>query len=100
MNIGMLGRIGSELAVLSVISIIIIFLFPGMHGPYSVVHGPMTAFRAARAATCLRIAMLQAALNILKKGQICLLVPAFWAAFSREKFRPANRRECANILRC
>jgi hypothetical protein len=100
MNVIMLGRIGSELAVLSVISIIVIFLFSGMHGPYSVVHGPMTAFRAARAATRLRIAMLQASINIVNNGQICLLVPAFWAAFSRERFCPANRPECASILRC
>jgi len=46
------GRIGSELAVMAVFCVLMIFLFPAMQGPYSVVNGPVTAlpdrYRAGR----------------------------------------------------
>ena len=44
------GRIGCELAVLTVLCVLIVFFFPVMQGPFSVVHGPATALQGARAA--------------------------------------------------
>ncbi len=57
------GRIGFELALLTVLCVLTIFLFPAMQGPYPVVNGPATAFLAARSALRVQIAIVQAALN-------------------------------------
>jgi len=58
-------RIGCELAVLTILCVLMIFFFPLMQGPYSVVHGPATALQAARAAARLQIIIVQGALNSL-----------------------------------
>jgi len=39
-----------ELTFVTVICVLMMFFFPAMAGPYSAVHGPATALRAARAA--------------------------------------------------
>ena len=96
----MLGRIGSELAVLAVLCTLTIFFFPAMHGPYSAIHGPVTALQAARAAARLRIAIVQAALKILGNRLICSLVLLAWTARSHKEFRSVNPAECSAILRC
>jgi len=57
------GRTGCELTLLAVLSVLVVFLFPGVQGPYSVVHGPATALQAVRSAYRLRIAILRPALN-------------------------------------
>ncbi len=49
------GRIGCALAVLAVVCVLAIFFFPGMEGPYSAVHGPVTALLSIRAAARLRV---------------------------------------------
>jgi hypothetical protein len=49
------GRIGCALAVLAVFCVLAIFFFPGMEGPYSAVHGPVTALLSIRAAARLRM---------------------------------------------
>jgi hypothetical protein len=72
------GRIGSELAVMAVFCILMIFLFPAMQGPYSVVNGPVTALLAARAAVRLRIAIAQAALNSVGNYLVSSLVVLSW----------------------
>src|ERR1035438_7960402 len=59
------GHIGCELAVLTVLCVLMIFFFPVMQGPYSVVHGPVTALQAARAAAHLRTAIAQGAFSSL-----------------------------------
>src|SRR4030095_17090798 len=43
------GRIGCELAVVTVLCVLMIFFFPLLQGPYSVVNGPATALQAPRA---------------------------------------------------
>ena len=57
------GRIGFELALVAVLCVLTIFLFPAMQGPYPVVNGPATALQAARAALRVQIAIVQAAFN-------------------------------------
>jgi len=94
------GRSASELAVLAVFCILTIFLFPVMQGPYSAVHGPVTALQAARAAARLRMAIVQSAL----KSSRNLLLPmlAFYCLGGRSAvdFRPIGFAECDGILRC
>lgn len=52
-----LSRIVGALAVIAALCVLTIFFFPAMQGPYSVVHGPVTALLAARAAAGLRTAI-------------------------------------------
>lgn len=44
------GQLDNELMFVTVICVLIMFLCPAMAGPYSAVHGPATALRAARSA--------------------------------------------------
>jgi hypothetical protein len=60
------GRIEYALAVLSTLCVLAIFFFPAMQGPYSVVHGPVTALLAARTAAGLRARITRSALSIVR----------------------------------
>lgn len=94
------GRIGCELAVVAVFCVLTIFLFPSVQGPYSVVHGPVTALLAARAAIRWRITLAQSALGCL---YCSLILPVF--ALSRILLEqavpaPSTLPESVAILRC
>jgi hypothetical protein len=56
-----LNRIGTLLALLAVICVLTVFFVHAIQGPYSVVHGPVTALLSARAAVGLRMAIMHAA---------------------------------------
>ena len=94
------GRIGCELAVLTILCVLMIFFFPLMQGPYSVVHGPATALQAARAAARLRIVIVQGALNSLGSFLISPLVILSWMLLSHAEFRSVSVPEYNTILRC
>jgi hypothetical protein len=94
------GRIGCELAVLTVLCVLMIFFFPLMQGPYSVVHGPATALQAARAAARLRIVIMQGALNPPGNFLISPLVILSWMLLSEAEFRSLSLPEYNTILRC
>jgi hypothetical protein len=91
------GRIGSELAVMAVLCVLMIFLFPAMQGPYSVVNGPVTALLAARAAVRLRIAIVQGALNSVGNY---LVSPLSGMSLSPAEFQSISLPEYNTILRC
>lgn len=93
------GRIGCELAVVAVLCVLTIFLFPSMQGPYSVVHGPATALLAARAAARLRISVVRSALNSLGKCLISPLAILPWCHL-KPQFISLSLPELASILRC
>ena len=94
------GRIGCELAVLTILCVLMIFFFPLMQGPYSVVHGPATALQAARAAARLRIVIVQGALNSLGSFLIFRLVILSWVLLSQAEFHSLSLPEYNTILRC
>jgi len=94
------GRIGCELAVVAVLCVLTIFLFPAMQGPYSVVHGPATALQAARAAARLRIAIVQGAFRSLGDGLISPLVVLGWMPLCEADFHSGALAGCNTILRC
>lgn len=94
------GRIGCELAVLTILCVLMIFFFPLMQGPYSVVNGPATVFQAARAAARLRIVIVQGALNALGSFLISPLVILSWMLLSQAEFRSVSLSEYNTILRC
>lgn len=93
-------RIGCELALLAVLCVLTVFLFPSMHGPYSVVHGPATALLAARAASRLQSAIVHAALRSLANCRLSLLTILFSMPLSAEDFRFGSLPECSPVLRC
>ena len=94
------GRIGCELTVMTILCVLMIFFFPLMQGPYSVVHGPATALQAARAAARLRIVIVQGTLNCLEKFLVSLLVILSWMLLSETEFHPVTLPESNTILRC
>jgi len=94
------GRIGCELAVLTILCVLMIFFFPLMQGPYSAVHGAATALEAARAAARLRIVIVQGALNSLGNFLISPLVILSWMLLSQVEFRSVSLPEYNTILRC
>ena len=94
------SRIGCELAVLTVLCVLMIFFFPAMQGPYSVVHGPVTALQAARAAAHLRTAIVQGAFNSLGNCPISPLVVLSWMALPSAEFQLISLPELNSILRC
>ena len=58
-----LYRIGSVLALLAVICVLAVFFCHSIQGPYSAVHGPVTALLSVRAATGVRMAIVLATSN-------------------------------------
>jgi len=65
------SRIACPLSVVATVCVLVIFFFPAMQGPYSVVHGPVTALLAARAAAGLRVAMTGLRLAANRLGNVC-----------------------------
>lgn len=51
------GQLDNELTFITVVCILIMFFCPAIAGPYSAVHGPATALRAARGAAQLAAAI-------------------------------------------
>ena len=97
-----LNRIESALAVIAVVCVLSIFFFPAMRGPYSVVHGPVTALLAARAAAGLRMAI--AGVRVVRDRMSCArmqLARPVWAALPFAEFR-VNRLSTTGgaVLRC
>src|SRR5437588_3708801 len=60
------GRIEGAFSVLALLCVLSIFLFPTMHGPYSVVHGPVSALLSMRAAPRLRLGIVGAGLSAIR----------------------------------
>ena len=92
------GRIGCDLAILAVLCVLSIFLFPAGHGPYPVIHGPVTALQAVRVAARLRLAILAAALAL--SYALAPVVTVFLIQLWRCKSLPAPLLELNTILRC
>ena len=86
--------------MLAVLSVLTIFFFPGVQGPYSVMHGPATAFQAARAAARLKTAIVQGALKALGNLPIPLVIALSWMSLSNAEFQSTSLPEYNTILRC
>lgn len=95
-----LGRIGWESGILTVLCILTVFFFPAARGPYSTVHGPVTALQAAREAARTEVALGQTASRLLRGF---LLFPALaffcWADWENE-FHSLRKSGSSAILRC
>jgi hypothetical protein len=94
------GRIGCELAVVALICVLTIFLFPAMQGPYSVVNGPVTSLQAIRAAARTRLLIIQAAFRSLWNYLVSPLSILFRISFSQAGLHSLASPEFDMILRC
>ena len=97
-----LSRIEGALALIAVFCVLSIFFFPAIRGPYSVVHGPVTALLAARAAAGLRMSI--AGVRVVRDrlaGAHVARAQSLWMAIPSAEF-PSNSQsaECSSILRC
>lgn len=97
-----LGRIAYALALVAVLSVLAIFFFPSMQGPYSVVHGPVTALLSLRAATMARNAIVRAGQSIRQNCARISTVVLPWSTrtFSAMEFPASLSLVNASILRC
>ncbi len=66
-------RLGYEVAILAAICTICIFLFPASTGPYSAVHGPVTALLTLRVRLKLWLGMALAVLHLLVVSALAAL---------------------------
>jgi hypothetical protein len=56
------GQLAYDIAVVAMVCVLSIFFLPLAHGPYSAVHGPVTALRSLRTKLCLQLSMCLASL--------------------------------------
>jgi hypothetical protein len=92
--------LANRLAILAIACILGLFLFPVAHGPYSAVHGPVTALSALRAGICLRWAIGAAALGRLGYGLVSLLFLFLFVDSSDLNTPSCSPPGYATTLRC
>ena len=96
------GRIVCALAVVAVVSVLSIFFFPSLQGPYSVVHGPVTALLSFRAATMLRNAIVRAGQSVRQRCErmAAVVAPRLAKAISALGLQADMSSASGSILRC
>jgi hypothetical protein len=96
------GRIVGALAVMAVLSMLAIFFFPSVQGPYSVVHGPCTALLSLRAATMVRNAIVRAGQSLRQSCErmSAVLLPWSAKAVSATELPASLSLVSGSILRC
>ncbi len=94
------SRGGCELAVLAVLGVLTIFLFPAMQGSYSAMHGPATALLAARTAAKLRAAIVRCARTPLSNYLISPIVVLSWMPFPETDPHAVTLPQSNTVLRC
>ena len=92
-------QLSYEFALVAILCTVALFLFPAVQGPYSAVHGPVTALLSLKAKVFLCLALLLAAMHLLTR---CVAV---WHLALRGPldglFFPASSdSQLAAVLRC
>ena len=85
-----------QLAALTTVCVIGLFLFPTSVGPYSAVHGPVTALQAMRAAIRLRCMMSSSLIAFL----LCQFFGGFAQSVQDATLALPGSRGRGSILRC
>ena len=97
-------RTGSPLALVTVFCVLAIFFFPAASGPYSAIHGPVTALLAVRAAARVRLSIVRAGLNAIRsrlQSACAVLAPLGWTDFSlNDLWADYFSAESCSVLRC
>jgi hypothetical protein len=97
------GRSAYALAVIGVVCVLSIFFFPGVTGPYSVVHGPVTALLSIRMASRVRMAIARAGSNVLRGGRFLAasVLATLWITVPGAEVPTLGLSAgCSAILRC
>lgn len=58
-------QLSYEFALVTILCVVILFFFPAVQGPYSAVHGPITALLSLQAKVFLSLCLLLAATHLL-----------------------------------
>ncbi len=100
-----LGRTACGLAIVAVLCVLGIFFFPVMNGPgpYSAVHGPVTALLSIRAAVRLRMIIVQTGLDAIRGWFGCIgaaLTALSWTALAMTASKLDIPAGFSTILRC
>lgn len=99
-----LGRVACGLALLAVFCVLGIFFFPVMNGPYSAVHGPVTALLSIRAAARLRMTIVRTGVTAIRGwfGRVgTALATVSWTALQDGSSGPSSLpAEFGIVLRC
>ena len=94
------SRTGCELTVVLVLTILTIFFFPSVQGPYSVVHGPATAFRAARSAAIAHASIVHGAMYSIRNSSGSPPLVVARLTLSKTGSHSEAIPECSATLRC
>jgi hypothetical protein len=95
------SRLRRELSVVVLLCTLSVFLFPGVAGPYSAVHGPVTALLALRQALKAFWSMARAALRRAPLLQMPQTLPAILASLLLLAPLPtAAPQHSLTVLRC
>jgi hypothetical protein len=94
-------QIACALALVAILSVLAVFFFPTIEGPYSAVNGPVTALLSVRAAAGLRTAIVHAGLSGLPLW-FSLCITIFFGLLSEAMEVAAEElRTCrSSVLRC
>ena len=97
-------RTGSPLALVTIFCVLALFFFPAASGPYSAIHGPVTALLAVRAAARVRLSIVRAGLNAIRsrlQAMRAVLMPSQWTDGSLlQRWSDTFPIEACSILRC
>lgn len=88
-----------EVTLLAILAVVMVFLFPAVQGPYSVVHGPATAFRATQSARIADVSIAQGALHLIREPIVPLLVETR-SSLSKTASPSGAMPDCNTNLRC
>lgn len=97
------GRTECALAVVALLSVLMVFFFPALQGPYPAIHGPVTALLSLRAAARLRLGIMRNGLKAICSRVSCAraTLPSHWYEFSLSGFEPnGSLIVCGSVLRC
>jgi hypothetical protein len=92
-------QLSYEFAVVAILCTVALFLFPAVQGPYSAVHGPVTALLSLKAKVFLCLALLLAAMHLSAR---CVAVCHLALRISLDGlfFPRSFDSEHADVLRC
>jgi hypothetical protein len=92
-------QLSYEFALVAILCTVALFLFPAVQGPYSAVHGPVTALLSLKAKVFLCLALLLAAMHLLAR---CVAVCHLALRISLDGlFLPRSfDSEHTDVLRC
>lgn len=89
-----------EMTVVVILGIFTLFFFPAPRGTYSVVHGPATAFQAARSSARVHALIAQGALHRVRDPLPSLLVVLALVTVSKTECHALGLPEYGSVLRC